>query len=215
MTILNIETNYKRHILKYYNQLAFLYDLSEFIRRGTRTEAVHLSEWQPGDSVLDLCTGTGELALAFASHGAEVVGVDIARGMLKRAHSKNGHGATAWMEMDSTKLAFADNSFDIAVISLALHHMPESVQINLLGELCRVTRKKIVLIEPNTPVDPSWVPIWKFVASIIDESEHIHEWCDQDLIATCQQAGLMVQAVYEKTHRLHQILICVPNNHGG
>ena len=211
MSILNIETNYKKHILKYYNQLAFLYDFSEFIRRGTRMETVHLSGWQPGDSVLDLCTGTGELALTFASRGAEVIGVDIARGMLQRARSKNGHGMTVWMEMDSTKLAFSDNSFDISVISLALHHMPERVQLHLLSELRRVTRKKVVLIEPNTPVDPSWVPLWKFVASIIDESEHIHEWCDQDLNATCQQAGLTVQAVYEKTYRLHQIVICEPN----
>lgn len=212
MGVTRIETTYQKHILHYYNRLAFLYDFTEFIRRGTRKEALRLSGWIPGDSVLDLCTGTGELALTFASAGAHAVGVDIARNMLKRAHAKNGNGRTAWMQMDSTHLAFADNAFDISVISLALHHMPETVQAHLLGELCRVTRKRVILIEPNTPVDPNWVPLWKFVANIIDESEHMHEWADQNLIDTCARAGLHVDAVYEKTLRVHQILVCTPQH---
>jgi ubiquinone/menaquinone biosynthesis C-methylase UbiE len=211
MSILNIENKYQRHVLHYYNRYASMYDFGEFVRRGTRFEAFELSGWQEGDSVLDLCTGTGELALTFASNGAHVIGTDIARGMLQRAAYKGRKKQTRWIEMDSTQLAFADNAFDISVLSLALHHMPYLIQLQVLRELRRVTRKRVVLIEPNTPVDPDWVPIWKFVATTIDESEHMHEWVYQDFPGTCIEAGLAVQSIYEKTFRLHKIIICDPS----
>jgi len=84
-----------------------------------------LSGWQYGEKILDLCTGTGEMALVFASQGAKVVGTDIARGMLKRAVNKSVGLASAWVEMDATHLAIADSSFEISIISLALHHMTD------------------------------------------------------------------------------------------
>ena len=212
MGVLNVENKYQRHVLHYYNQYAIFYDIGEFVRRGTRFEAFEISGWKEGDSVLDLCTGTGELALTFASRGAYVVGTDIARGMLRRALFKGRKHKTHWIEMDATQLAFADNAFDISLLSLALHHMPYDVQLRVLRELRRVTRKKVVLIEPNTPVDPNWVPIWKFVATTIDESEHMHEWVHQDFPGTCAAVGMQVEAVHEKTHRLHKIVICNPSN---
>jgi len=211
----NISKNqhtYQRHVLFYYNQYATLYDLGEFIRRGTRREAMELSGWIPGDSVLDMCTGTGEIALAFAAQGANVVGTDIARGMLQRAFSKSQYKNSAWSEMDATRLAFSDKSFDISVLSLALHHMPESVQLKVLRELRRVTRKRVILVEPNTPVNPTWIPLWNALAAIIDESEHMNEWFHQDFVGTCRSAGLAVDAVHEKTYRLHQIVICNPSD---
>ena len=97
MTTLSVNHNFRRHVLYYYNRFASLYDLGEFIRYGTRQKAVALSGWQPGETVLDLCTGTGGLALAFASLGAPVVGVDIARGMLKRAAAKSRGCDCAWL----------------------------------------------------------------------------------------------------------------------
>jgi ubiquinone/menaquinone biosynthesis C-methylase UbiE len=211
MNILKFENKYQRHVLRYYNQYASMYDFGEFIRRGTRFEAFELSGWQDGDTVLDLCTGTGEVAIMFASKGAHVIGTDIARRMLQRASLKGRKGRTSWIEMDSTQLAFADDAFDISVLSLALHHMPYDIQLHVLRELRRVTRKKVVLIEPNTPVDPNWVPLWKFVATTIDESEHMHEWVHQDFPGTCREAGLVVRSVHEKTFRLHKIIICDPS----
>ena len=169
--------HYQQHVLHFYNRFAHLYDLGEFIRRGTRRKALELSGWQPGEKVLDLCTGTGDLAITFASQGADVFGIDIARGMLKRARVKSATTAparTSWFEMDATALAFADNAFEVSVLSLALHHMPVQVQLQVMRELRRVTSRRIVIIEPDVPVDQRWVPLWTFVASLIDESEHMH-----------------------------------------
>lgn len=210
MHTLNTDLDYRRHILHHYNRHAYVYDMMEFLRRSTRRKAMVLSGWQQGEKVLDLCTGTGELALNFVSQGAEVVGADIARGMLKRALNKSPNLTSAWLEMDATELAFADHSFEISLLSLALHHMPISVQVRVLQELRRVTSRRIVIIEPEVPVDQRWIPLWSFVASIIDESEYMQEWVYQDFVNTCRIAGLHVEAVHRTTLGLHRILICYP-----
>jgi len=207
---LNINSYYQQHVLHYYNRFARLYDLGEFMRRGARRKALELSGWQPGERVLDLCTGTGDLAITLASHGANVIGIDIARGMLKRASAKGRDMTTSWLEMDATELAFADYSFQISMLSLALHHMPIQTQLQVMRELRRVTSRCIVIIEPDIPVKPEWVPLWKFVASVIDESEHMNEWVYQDLAATCQTAGLNVESIHGTTFGLHRIVICNP-----
>lgn len=210
MTTLGLNHNFRNHVLYYYNKFASLYDLGEIVRKSTRQKAVTLSGWQPGERVLDLCTGTGELGLTFANAGAPVIGVDLARGMLKRAHTKTRRADASWLEMDAMHLAFPDNAFDVAVLSLALHHMPEAVQINVLKELSRVARRKVVIIEPDVPVKPNWTPIWIFVAQIIDESEYMHEWAVQDFPATCHKAGLDVEMIHESTFGLHRLVVCTP-----
>ena len=211
MHILNTDGKYRWHILYHYNRFAHLYDLGEFIRRSTRDKAMLLSGWRPGERVLDLCTGTGTLAHTFASQGADVVGVDIARGMLKRASRKGKGLNTAWLEMDATRLAFADDSFEVSVLSLALHHMPVMIQSWVLEEIRRVTSRCVLIIEPDIPVNSRWIPIWTFVANVIDESEYMHEWVRQDFPGTCLEAGLNVMSIHGTTFGLHRILICDPN----
>lgn len=210
MTTTTINHDFRRHVLYHYNRFANLYDLGEFIRRGTRQEAMELSDWRPGEKVLDLCTGTGELALTFAAQGAAVIGVDLARGALKVASTKSLGNVSAWMEMDATRLGFSDNSFAVSMLSLALHHMPEPVQVDVLKELRRVTSRRVVIIEPDVPVKPNWVSTYVFVASIIDESEYMHEWVHQDLLKTCESAGLRVERLISTTFGLHRILLCEP-----
>lgn len=216
MQTLEVKRDYRWHILHHYNRHADFYDMMEFIRRGTRRKAMLLSEWRAGERILDLCTGTGEMALVFASQGARVVGTDIARGMLRRAANKSLSATfeSDWVEMDAINLAIADRSFDIAIISLALHHMPVPVQMHVLQELRRVTSRRIVIIEPDVPVDRRWSPLWSFVASIIDESEYMHEWVYQDFISTCHMAGLKVESVHGTTFGLHRILLCDPQLEG-
>lgn len=214
MHTLNTDGKYRWHILYHYNRFAHLYDLGEIIRHGTRHKAMLLSGWKPGERVLDLCTGTGTLARTFASQGAAVIGVDIARGMLKRASAKARGMNAAWLEMDATRLAFAEGSFDVSVLSLALHHMPVNVQLKVLGEIRRVTSRCVVIIEPDIPLNPRWFPIWTFVANVIDESEYMHEWVRQNFPGTCSAAGLQVNSIHVTTLGLHRILVCEPDRAG-
>ena len=211
MSSLISRNDFRRHVLQHYNRFAGLYDFSEFIRRETRRKAINLSGWQPGEKVLDLCTGTGELALAFARNGAEVAGADIARGMLKRATAKSPGRNPTWVEIDATDLPFEAKSFEISSLSLALHHMPEAVQFRVLRELRRVTLRRIVIIEPHTPANPRLFALWAIVASLIDESEYMGEWVRQDFPSTCLAADLRVEFAQVSTLGLHRITLCDPN----
>ena len=64
-------------------------DVQSFgMHRRWKRRVVTLAEVQPGTRVLDVCCGTGDLALAFAAQGAEVVGLDFSEAMLAVAKSK-------------------------------------------------------------------------------------------------------------------------------
>jgi demethylmenaquinone methyltransferase/2-methoxy-6-polyprenyl-1,4-benzoquinol methylase len=82
----------------------------------------------PTARVLDLCCGTGDLALAFrkeAPVGAEIVGSDFVPEMLERARAKaaaTGAGIT-FVEADALALPFKDGSFDLVSCSFGFRNL--------------------------------------------------------------------------------------------
>lgn len=202
--------DFRNHVLHHYNHFAKYYDFTELIRWDTRYWAVALSDVKPGESVLDVCTGTGELAIAMARRGAHVTGVDISTSMLARATSKLVTPKPTFLEMDAVALEFHDQSFDISTISLALHHMPEDVQQRVLAEMWRVSRRKVVIVEPHTPRNPLFWKGWTVFANWIDESELMYEWVRQDFARTCQLADLDVERTQIATLGIHRITVCRP-----
>ena len=210
-----MENDFRQYVLYYYNRAAKNYDFGEFIRKGTRPKVVQKSGIQPGGKVLDACTGTGELALAFAQAGAKTIGIDIADEMLCRAVEKTCDLPATWLNMDATNLKFSDHSFDVSTISLALHHMPEETQVQVLSELARVTLHKVIIVEPHQPLNPKLHWLWRIVADIIDESEYISQWVKQDFNQTCQKAGLEIESVEITTLAIHRITVCKPVKNQG
>src|ERR1035437_6233722 len=64
-------------------------DLQSFgLHRSWKRRVVHLARPQPGQSALDLCCGTGDLALALARRGARVAGLDFSEQMLDAAQER-------------------------------------------------------------------------------------------------------------------------------
>jgi demethylmenaquinone methyltransferase/2-methoxy-6-polyprenyl-1,4-benzoquinol methylase len=205
-----MNTDFRKPILNYYNRAAHIYDLIEFIRRNTRPKVVEKSNLKQGEKVLDACTGTGDLALAFAKAGAEVTGIDIAENMLLRAREKTNGFHVTWIKMDASNIKFRDNFFDISTISLALHHMPEEEQSKVLTELARVTRRKIIIVEPHQPFNRKLHWLWGVVGSIVDESKFMPQWVRQDFNRTCNKAGLLVEDIEVTTRAIHRITVCKP-----
>lgn len=105
----------------------------------------------PGRRLLDLCTGTGELALAAARRGAAVTAIDFTASMLGRARRKLPRRTIRLVEMDARRLAFADDAFDVAVLSFALHDMPAAVRVEVLHEAVRVARGGVVVLDYDPP----------------------------------------------------------------
>ena len=209
-----METDFRQPIRTYYNRAARIYDLIEFIRKDTRPKVVQKSNLQTGEKVLDACTGTGDLALAFAMAGADVTGIDIAEKMLLRARKKSNVFHVSWIKMDASDIKFQDDSFDISTISLALHHMPEDEQIKVLSELARVTKRRVIIVEPHQPFNQKLHWLWGVVGSIVDESKFMRQWVRQDFNQTCSYAGLEVEDIEVTTQAVHRITVCKPVKNG-
>jgi len=105
----------------------------------------------PGRRLLDVCTGTGEVALRCARRGARVTGIDLTPEMLLRAASKSVDGRFAAALMDARALGFADSTFDAVSISFALHDMPRPVRLKVLAEAARVARERLVILDYDLP----------------------------------------------------------------
>jgi demethylmenaquinone methyltransferase / 2-methoxy-6-polyprenyl-1,4-benzoquinol methylase len=104
---------------------------------------------RPGDRVLDVCCGTGDLALAAARAGGRVVGLDFSTPMLERAHRKSSE--IDWVEGDALALPFADGSFDAVTIGFGLRNLPDVERG--LAELRRVLRPggRLAILEITRP----------------------------------------------------------------
>jgi demethylmenaquinone methyltransferase / 2-methoxy-6-polyprenyl-1,4-benzoquinol methylase len=88
---------------------------------GGWRDATARSVVRPGDRVLDVCCGTGDLALADARAGGRVTGVDFAPRMLERARRKSA--AIDWVLGDALELPFADASFDAVTVGFGVRNL--------------------------------------------------------------------------------------------
>ena len=93
--------------------------------------------------ILDVATGTGDLALALRSAGAtDVVGLDFSASMLVEAIRKeaaaDGDQRVSWVEGDAMSLPCADESFEAVTVAFGLRNMPSYPAA--LGEMWRVLR---------------------------------------------------------------------------
>ena len=115
-------------------------DLQSFgLHRFWKRRLLDLAQARPGDRVLDLCCGTGDVALRFARTGAAVAGVDFSRPMLSVAsvRSQKLGRAVLWVNGDALHLPFAEAEFKIVTVSYGLRNLAD-VEAGL-REMLRVT----------------------------------------------------------------------------
>lgn len=90
----------------------------------------------PGQRVLDLCCGQGNVSAALAAAGAEPVGVDFSPAML--AIARDRVPGVEFIEGDAQDLPFPDRDFDAVVCNFGLVHVPD--QARALAEVARVLK---------------------------------------------------------------------------
>jgi demethylmenaquinone methyltransferase/2-methoxy-6-polyprenyl-1,4-benzoquinol methylase len=139
-----------------FDRIAPVYDLMNRLmtagldrrwRRLTVAAAV-----RPGDRVLDVCCGTGDLAVEASRAGGEVTGLDFSPRMLERARRKLH--TVAWVEGDALELPFADESFDAATVGFGVRNLADLERG--LQELRRVLRRggRVAVLEITRPKGP-------------------------------------------------------------
>src|SRR5437773_5965719 len=154
MTKSSIATQPER-LRQMFGSIAARYDLAnhllscglDFYWRRRAAEIV--ASWRP-DRIVDLATGTGDLALALqkALPDAEVVGVDFLPEMLELAQRK---GVRQTILADAMKLPFPNDSFDCVTIAFGLRNM-ENCR-GALAEMARVLRRDghLLVLEFSLP----------------------------------------------------------------
>jgi len=113
-----------------------------------------------GTKVLDLCTGTGSVAIeaskVVGDHGM-VVGLDFSRGMLQKAKEK-AHGAKnlCWIEASAPFLPFKGESFHVVLCSHAFYELRDWEKIWVLAEVKRVLKPggRFLMMEHEEPSHP-------------------------------------------------------------
>ncbi len=144
-----------------FGRIAGRYDLMNRLMTGGqdarwREKAVRAVLAGDAGSVLDIATGTGDLAFALAQAGiADVVGLDFALPMLERAAAKQaGQPTVRFVAADAMRMPFRDRTFAACTIAFGLRNLPDYA-----GALAEIRR----LLEPGgrlvclelTPLRPS------------------------------------------------------------
>jgi demethylmenaquinone methyltransferase / 2-methoxy-6-polyprenyl-1,4-benzoquinol methylase len=140
-----------------FDRIAGVYDVMNSVMTAGlhhrwRERAADLAQVGPGTRALDVATGTGDLAIALARRGGEVVGSDFSEGMLDRARVKSG--AVRWEQANALALPYDDNAFDAATVGFGARNFSDLERG--LGEMARVVRPggRVVILEITTPHKP-------------------------------------------------------------
>lgn len=177
-----------------YRVFAPFYDAVTVPLRRLRPEVAVLAAVGPGVRVLDVATGTGAQAIAFAERGGDVVGADLSPAMLRLARKKNHLPNLVFEQADAAALPYADGGFGVTCISFALHEMPGTVRQRVLAEMARVTRPggKVVVVDYGLPHNAvARALFYRFVK--LYEGESYAKFMKADLHAALEQAGLVVR----------------------
>lgn len=163
---------------------------------------VELAQPQPSWLVLDVATGTGHTAFAFAPYVAEVVGIDLTPQMLAEAEKlaqSRGITNVRFLEADVHELPFDDETFDDEVFDLvtcrrAAHHFGDVK--GALSEMVRVLKSGGLMLIDDRSVDED-----DFVDSVMNrldwlhDESHVHEYRPSEWVKMLEAAGLEVLTV--------------------
>ena len=124
-----------------------------------RREAVGRGEIAPGHRILDVCAGTGDLAILCALRQGgcgTVVGIDMNAEMLAYARRKQ-HARTLsidWLQADAQALPFPSGTFDRVLIGFSTRNLSDVMAG--LREMVRVLRPggRLIILEAGRPANP-------------------------------------------------------------
>lgn len=154
----------RSEILRIFNAIAPVYDrlndqMSFGLHRVWKKMAVAWTECPAGGTALDLCCGTGDLALLLARRvgpKGQVYGVDFAAAQLEQARRRDRQGRVQWMEADALALPFAGGSFDAITQSFGLRNVVDIPAC--LQQMRRVLKAggRAVILDLHRPADERW-----------------------------------------------------------
>ena len=180
---------------------AKIYDpLLYFAMRNIRRDVVRLIR-NRSLRILDLCCGTGDQLKKLSDAGfCNLTGVDLSPEMLKVA--QKGGKIAHLMEGDAQHTGLPDATFDIIIISFAIHDKPIEMQHNLVAEAHRLLAPEGQLILIDFSLDDQVKPIGKIGVTAVERlagSEHYRNF--KSYVAT----GGMAPVVQNRFKSIQQV----------
>lgn len=164
----NSNASKKEQVTEMFDTISNEYDgLNRVISFGIdvkwRNKVVKIVGNKQPENILDIATGTGDLAINLAATNAkEIIGLDISNGMLevgrKKINSKKLENIISMVIGDSENLPFEDNTFDAITVAFGVRNF-ENLEKGL-SEILRVLKPNgiFVILETSVPTNP----IYKF-----------------------------------------------------
>ncbi len=161
----------------------------------TLSAMLTLARPTPTDRVLDVATGTGFAALAFAPEVSSVIGLDVSSGMLRQAEkfaAERGITNAVFQEGAAEDLPFADASFDLVTCRIAPHHFLSVPKF--LGEVSRVLTVggRLVLVDTAVPDDSPEAAAWQNRLEALRDPSHVENYTPGRWREMAEAAGLPV-----------------------
>jgi SAM-dependent methyltransferase len=143
-------------------------------------QVVNLLRISKGDRVLDLATGTGEVAVRAARNGGVVTGIDIAEPMLSKARDRaSEEGVNITFDLgDVEYLPYEDGSFDVVVSNFGVVFAPDHA--NVAAEIARVCRPGGRLGFTAWKPNPRLGELYRRFAQDPIEGREVYEWGRED-----------------------------------
>jgi ubiquinone/menaquinone biosynthesis methyltransferase len=147
----------RRYVRRLFATIADRYDfITGFLSYGQdrrwKARLIALAALQPGDRVLDLACGTGDLITAATAHTRRVVGLDLTHRMLQLAARRRA--VRSLVTGDMLALPFGDARFDVVTTGYGLRNVPDLRQA--IQEIRRVLSPggRLLSLDFNRPENP-------------------------------------------------------------
>lgn len=154
-------------------------------------------ELSGAERVLDVGTGTGHTALAFAPRVASVVGLDLTEAMLDEARElarQRGCANVSFERGDAMAMAYASASFDLVTCRVCAHHFADARRA--VHEMARVLRPggQLLLVDSIAPADAS-EDTWLNCIELLRDPSHARNYGVEQWVAMLAAAGLQAECL--------------------
>ena len=153
---------------------------------------VKLAEPQAGQAVLDLGTGTGNLAIRFAGKDCKLWCTDFSEAMLEKAREKLPQAHFVPADLRSGWPPELSRSFDRIISAYVFHHFELDAKVNLCREL--VTKRlapngKLIIADISFPDSNTMSEFAKSVGKLWEDELY---WLADECMAALKNAGMNV-----------------------
>ena len=141
-------------------------DLQSFgLHRLWKRRVANLARIRGGDRALDLCCGTGDIALALARRDATTTGLDFSKQMLEVAKGRGekagaGSRKPQFIQGDAQQIPFPDQTFDVVTVGYGLRNLTSWERG--LEEMVRVAKPgaRLIVLDFGKPANRLWQKVY-------------------------------------------------------